>query len=141
MNSSLNLAPFFREVIPHGELQHFCRNGSLTTNYDTLFGTNANYSDNDTNSGIKNRIENNFYTTYLGNPYDDKLEGSAGYCNDRSLGAANVNNWTTIKALFCYFKSSMRPEAESRLMVSKTKTPVGSLPLTGFLVFGQNIVV
>lgn len=54
------------------------------TTYGALFGTNDSYSGNGTDSTIKDYLENTWFTSVM-NSYEDKLEPSAGYCNDRSI--------------------------------------------------------
>jgi len=54
------------------------------TPYSELFGTNSNYSGNDTDSTIKDYIENTWFNNNIVN-YESILEPSAGYCGDRSL--------------------------------------------------------
>ena len=49
-----------------------------------LFGTNDNYSGNSTDSTIKDYLENTWFTSAIVS-YENKLEPSAGYCNDRSI--------------------------------------------------------
>lgn len=53
-----------------------------------LFGTNDNYSGNSTDSTIKDYLENTWFASAIGS-YENKLEPSAGYCNDRSIYASN----------------------------------------------------
>ena len=49
----------------------------------SIFGSDSNYSVNSTKSNIKKYIEGTFASTISN--IGSKLEGSAGYCNDRSL--------------------------------------------------------
>lgn len=49
----------------------------------SIFGSDSNYSVNSTKSNIKKYIEGTFASTI--SSIGSKLEGSAGYCNDRSL--------------------------------------------------------
>lgn len=54
------------------------------TAYGTLFGTDESYSGNSVNSTIKDYLENTWFASIMSG-YEDKLESSAGYCNDRSI--------------------------------------------------------
>ena len=61
------------------------------TTYSTLFGFNSTSAANTTNSTIKTAVDN-WYSSNLSS-YTGKLETSAGYCNDRTLGTDG--NWTS----------------------------------------------
>ena len=70
------------------------------TNYSTLFGANDNYSNNNTNSDIKDYLENTWFTGVMLD-YESRLETSAGYCNDRTVydtSGALINNDDVIVA-------------------------------------------
>lgn len=70
------------------------------TNYSTLFGTNDNYNNNNTNSDIKGYLENTWFTGVMLD-YEGRLETSAGYCNDRTVydtSGALINNDDVIVA-------------------------------------------
>ena len=69
----------------------FNSNYKMTTEdtiYGVLFGTNDSYSGNSTGSTIKDYLENTWFTSAISS-YEDKLEPSAGYCNDRSIYGSN----------------------------------------------------
>lgn len=55
-----------------------------STSVDTVFGSNSNPALNNTRSNIKTYIEDTWYANNM-TSYTDKLEPSAGYCNDRSV--------------------------------------------------------
>ena len=63
-----------------------------STQAGTLFGTNSSYSSNTTSSTIKGVIDT-WYTNNLASSYSNKLELSAGYCNDRSVNYGS--SWAT----------------------------------------------
>ena len=67
------------------------KNTTATTAAGTLFGTNSNYSGNSTSSTIKSVIDS-WYANNLAS-WGSHLEGSAGYCNDRSVGPAGSYTW------------------------------------------------
>lgn len=50
----------------------------------SVLGSNSNYLANDTDSPVKNYIENTWFTSIM-NSYKSRLEPSAGYCNDRTI--------------------------------------------------------
>ena len=80
----------------YGSAFGYTQNGSynssnLSATYSTMFGSNTSYSANSTDSGIKDYIENTWFTNI--NSYASKLEPSAGYCNDRTLNSGT--SWTT----------------------------------------------
>ena len=54
------------------------------TAYGTLFGTDESYFGNSIDSTIKDYLENTWFVSTMSD-YEDKLESSAGYCNDRSI--------------------------------------------------------
>lgn len=57
-----------------------------------LFGDNMHININNANSGIKSYLENEWFNSSNGiGSYEDKLESSAGYCNDRSIYDAKNN--------------------------------------------------
>ena len=56
---------------------------TTSTPIETVFGDDSNYNSiNNTDSNIKNYIENTWFTNI--GLYERSLESSAGYCNDRS---------------------------------------------------------
>lgn len=64
---------------------NYASNTNIDRTIAELYGTNTNYLGNSTNSAIKNYLENTWYATSMGSNYDDILEPSAGYCNDRTV--------------------------------------------------------
>ena len=62
----------------------FAVNEAISAPIGTVFGNSLEYSTNNTNSPIKNFIENTWFTNNM-NGYERLLESSAGYCNDRTV--------------------------------------------------------
>ena len=62
------------------------------TPISTIFGSNSNYATTNTNSSIIKQYLDSWYSTNM-TDYTSKLEGDAGYCNDRSLNTGT--SWTT----------------------------------------------
>lgn len=56
------------------------------TAYGTLFGSNTDYAGNSTSSTAKSYIEGTWFSAI--SDYEDMLEPSAGYCNDRTIYTA-----------------------------------------------------
>ncbi|MBR3172738.1 InlB B-repeat-containing protein, partial [Candidatus Saccharibacteria bacterium] len=83
----------YRQVVRVGYTynNNYATNSAYTTTIANVFGTNADPSVNNTDSNIKNYLENTWFSNING--YEYILEPSAGYCNDRTLNTSS--GWTT----------------------------------------------
>ena len=84
------------------------------TKYGDLFGTNIDYSGNDTDSTIKDYVENTWFSGINGvSAYEPILEPNAGYCNDRSISGVGDNDnisapYATTSSVTMYYFSADR---------------------------------
>ena len=62
----------------------YATNTARTASIANVFGSDANPAVNNTDSTIKDYIEDEWFTSAIGS-YESKLEPSAGYCNDRTV--------------------------------------------------------
>lgn len=89
----------YREVVRAGYTYNdsYASTSSTAVNVNTLFGSDSNYSGNDTNSSIKATTES-WYNNNL-TSFTSLLESNAGYCNDRSAftSATGATSVTTLK--------------------------------------------
>ncbi|MBQ8156393.1 hypothetical protein IJ101_01250 [Candidatus Saccharibacteria bacterium] len=65
---------------------------TTATSISTIFGSNSSYTTANTNSSIIKQYLESWYGSNM-TAYTDKLEGDAGYCNDRTLNTGT--SWTT----------------------------------------------
>lgn len=72
----------------------YASNTASTNTIANVLGSNSDPSKNNTDSTLKDYIENTWFSSSNGiSSFSSILEPSAGYCNDRSLNTGN--SWTT----------------------------------------------
>ncbi len=89
---------------------------------DVVFGSNSNIYSNDTRSSVKTYIEDTWYANNM-TSYTNRLETSAGYCNDRSYYGSGSG--TTIGDIQSTIDTSVtgRFGARNRLYVNNAVGP------------------
>ena len=100
----------YRSIVGVGYTQnanYASTSATTATAYSTLFGSNSSYSGNSTASHMKTYLEGTWFTNI--SSYENILEMSAGYCNDRSIRSSDsstsvISDSTTIVP---YGKSDM----------------------------------
>ncbi|MCR5699846.1 MAG: InlB B-repeat-containing protein [Candidatus Saccharibacteria bacterium] len=102
------------------------QDSTTSTSVDTVFGSDANPSINNTRSQIKTYIEDTWYTSANGIAnFTSLLEASAGYCNDRSVYQSYNTTTTPLTSITPYVSSSTSAYfgAYGRNLVGNNLTP------------------
>ena len=83
----------YRQIVRVGYTHNstYATNSAKTTTIANIFRTNSTVSGNNTDSTIKDYIEDTWFPNI--NSYASKLEQSAGWCNDRTMNTDT--SWTT----------------------------------------------
>ena len=97
------------------------------TSVDVVFGSNSNPALNNTRSNIKTFIEDNWYANNM-TQYTDKLEASAGYCNDRTAYTSLSINPTAMTSIIPYSTSGATMYFGTRERVSISGVPTLNCP-------------
>ncbi len=129
-NGTANTTSVARQAVRVGYTHNstYATTSNSTQTPDTLFGSNSNYSVNNTNSTIKGNVES-WYNSNL-TSYTSILEPNAGYCNDRSA-FQNTSGSTATSTLRSYTTNTNQTGATYRAYFGAYTRNIGTSKVPG----------